>query len=208
MPVENPQLIARFLSYLRTERTAGENTFASYEHDVNDFAAWLEKSVTAATRIDLQRYINDSLTQGINPRSVARRLSCLRHFYRFLIDEEEVQFDPTRNLPVPKGWKTVPKPLSLVDLEKMVASLGTSWMHIRDKAILLTFFASGLRESELAALKLQDIDLEAGVAKVWNGKGGRDGLVPLSPPAIAALRLYLQAFGRTSIGTATNLTYF
>lgn len=73
----------------------------------------------------------------------------------------------------------------------MVASLSASWLDVRDKAILLTFFASGLRASELARLKLQDLDLDAGAAKVWDGKGGKDGIVPLSPPAIEALRQYL-----------------
>lgn len=168
-------MIPRFLSYLRAERGAGENTLASYEHDVCNFAAWQEKPLSQATRIDLQGYISDSLQQGLSARSAARRLSCLRHFYRFLIDEDEIQFDPTRNLPVPKGWKRVPKPLSLADLESMVASLGSSWLDIRDRAILLVFFASGLRVSEFAALKIHDLDLEAGAAKVWNGKGGKDG---------------------------------
>ena len=121
-----------------------------------------------------------------------RRLSCLRHFFRFLIDEEDIEIDPTRNLPVPKGWKTVPKSLSLADLDSMVASLGYSWLDVRDKAILLTFFASGLRESELAELKMQNLDLDAGAAKVWDGKGGKDGIVPLSPPSIAALREYFS----------------
>jgi integrase/recombinase XerD len=160
---------------------------------VRDLSAWLEKPFPEATRIDLQKYISDSLERGIGARTVARRLSCLRHFFRFLIDEEEIAIDPTRNLPVPKGWKTVPKALSLTDLESMVSSLGSSWIDIRDKAILLTFFASGLRESELAALKVQDLDLDAGAAKVWNGKGGKDGIVPLSTPAITAVREYFSS---------------
>lgn len=105
MPTDNANLIPRFLSYLRAEQGAGENTLASYEHDVCNFAAWQEKSLTQATRIDLQEYISDSLSHGLSGRSAARRLSCLRHFYRFLIDEDEIQFDPTRNLPVPKTWK-------------------------------------------------------------------------------------------------------
>jgi integrase/recombinase XerD len=189
----NNDLIKRFLAYLRAERGAGKHTLSNYEHDVRNFSAWLERPLPKATRIDLQKYISDSLKQGIGARSVARRLSCLRHFFRFLIDEEQLESDPTRNLPVPKGWKTVPKPLSLADLESMVASLGSSWIDIRDKAILLTFFASGLRESELAALKIQDLDLDAGAAKVWDGKGGKDGIVPLSTPAIAALREYFSS---------------
>lgn len=187
----NNDLVDRFLVYLRAERGAGENTLANYEHDVRDFSAWLEKPVPEATRIDMQKYISDSLKR-VCARSVQRRLSCLRHFFRFLIDEDEIEIDPTRNLPVPKGWKTVPKSLSPADLDAMVASLGFSWLDVRDKAILLTFFASGLRESELAALKVQDLDLDAGAAKVWDGKGGKDGIVPLSPPAVAALREYFS----------------
>lgn len=113
---------------------------------------------------------------------------------RFLLvcTEEEIQSDPTRNLPLPKNWKTVPKPLSLTDLDKMVSSLGTAWLDVRDKAMLLTFFASGLRESELAGLKVRDLNLEDGAAKVWDGKGGTDGIIPLSPPAIAVLKEYLE----------------
>jgi len=186
----NSDLIARFLVDLRAEHGASEHTVNNYEHDVRDLSSWLEKPLLEATRINLQKYISDSLARGIGARSVARRLSCLRHFFRFLIDEEQIENDPTRNLPAPKGWKTVPKALSLADLESMVSSLGSSWIDIRDKAILLTFFASGLRESELATLKVQDLDLDAGAAKVWDGKGGKDGIVPLSPRAIAAIREY------------------
>jgi integrase/recombinase XerD len=128
-------------------------------------------------------------------------LSCLRHFFRFLIEEEEIKTNPARNLPVPKCWKTVPRSLGLGDLEKMIAHPGISggwsckarsWLDIRNRAMLLTLFASGLRASELAALRLEDLDLDAGAAKVWDGKGGKDGLVLLSPPAIAALKLYFE----------------
>lgn len=186
----NNDLINRFLLYLRAERSAGKNTLANYEHDVRHFLAWLEKPAAEAARIDVQKYISDSLKQ-VCPRTVRRRLSCLRTFFRLLIDEEQIEINPTRNLPAPKAWKTVPKSLSPADLDCMLASLGGFWIDVRDKAILLTFFASGLRESELAALKLRDVDLDAGVAKVWEGKGGKDGIVPLSSPAIVALREYL-----------------
>jgi integrase/recombinase XerD len=200
MLANNAQLIADFIAYLRIERGAKENTVASYKHDCSHFAGWLGKPFVLALRADLQRYIASSLESGISARTVARRLSCLRHFFRFLIDEEEIKNNPARNLPVPKCWKTIPRSLASGDLDKMVAHPGISgrspaarrWIDIRDKAMLLTFFASGLRESELAALCLEDLDLDAGAAKVWDGKGGKDGLVLLSPPAIAALKRYLE----------------
>jgi len=199
MPANNVQLIADFLAYLQIERGAKENTLASYQHDVTHFSGWLGKSLTVVLRTDLQRYIANSLQSGISSHTMARRLSCLRHFFRFLIDEEEINTNPARNMPVPKCWKTIPRSLSLADLNKMVAHPGISagwspaartWIDTRDKAMLLTFFASGLRESELAALRLEDLDLDTGAAKVWDGKGGKDGLVLLSPPAVSALKLY------------------
>ena len=201
MPANNAQLIADFIAYLRIERGAKEHTLTNYEHDVTHFSRWFSKAFASVLRTDLQRYIANSLESGVSGRTVARRLSCLRHFFRFLIDEEEIKTNPARNLPVPKYWKTVPRSLGLEDLEKMVAHSGIArnrspaartWLEIRDRAILLTFFASGLRESELAALRLEDLDLDAGTAKVWDGKGGKDGMVLLSPPAIAALRCYLE----------------
>ena len=201
MAASNAKLIADFLAYLQIERGAKENTVASYRHNVRHFSEWLEKSFAVALRTDLQRYIANSLQSGVSSRTVAQRLSCLRHFFRFLIDEEEISTNPARNLPLPRCWKTIPRSLASGDLDKMVAHSGTSgrglaaraWIDLRDKAMLLTFFASGLRESELAALRLEDLDLDAGSAKVWDGKGGKDGLVLLSPPAVGALQRYLDA---------------
>ncbi|HKF56273.1 MAG TPA: tyrosine-type recombinase/integrase [Blastocatellia bacterium] len=105
-----------------------------------------------------------------------------------------VSTNPTTGVPIPKIWKRLPTFLELSDLEKMV-----QWREsqkdanaVRDKAILLTLFGSGLRESELVNLKIADLDLDAGIVKVWNGKGGKDGIAPLSPPAIEALKAYLE----------------
>jgi integrase/recombinase XerD len=192
IPSNNVELIAHFTGYLSAERDATENTIESYATDVRKFAEWFEKPLASTKRTDVQKYLSELLQSGASGTTASRRRSCLRTFFRFLVDEGLTAIDPTRNLPVPKTWQRVPKSLSLADLEKMVASLGTSWIEIRDRAMLLIFFASGLRASELASLKLQDVDLAAGAAKVWEGKGRKDGIVPLSPLAIAALRQYLE----------------
>lgn len=190
--MSNTEWIARFLSYLRSEQGLSDNTVLNYEIDLRKFSGWLDKPFSSAHRIEIQRYLSDLMKTGLNPKTAGRRLACFRHFYRFLIDEDEITVNPTRNLPLPKTWKTIPKALGLADLDTIVASLGNSWLQIRDRAMLLTFFASGLRATELSSLKLSDVDLEAGAAKVWQGKGGKDGIVPLSPPAIAALNQYLE----------------
>lgn len=188
----NADLIASFVAYLRSEKGATENTINSYETDIRKFADWFGKPLTEVQRKNVQSYINDLLATGATARTAARRLASLRQFYRLLLDDGEVTIEPTRNLPVPKQWKTVPRALSQADFEKMVQSLGASPLNIRDRAILQTFYASGVRESELANLKLEDLDLDLGVAKVWGGKGDKDGIVPLNPPAIAALKQYLE----------------
>lgn len=185
-------LIARFLSYLRSERGMSENTLESYETDLSKFAESFRRPLNEASRTDLQEYIANVLASGKSGSTAARYLACLRTFYRFLVDECEITHDPTRNLPAPKTWHRVPKSLGEADLETMVNSLGSAAIDKRDRAILLVFFGSGLRESELADLKLQDVNLEAGVVKVWNGKGGRDGVLPLSQRATEALETYLQ----------------
>jgi len=209
-------LIDSFLTYLRAERGATENTIASYESDLLKFADWLDqqqsrhrdrKTLTNTERSDVRDYLAEALAAGASGRTAARRLASLRLFFHFLMDEDKIEQDPTRNLPVPKTWKTIPQSLSTADLDRMVASLGTSPLDIRDKAMLLTFFGSGLRESELAALKLKDIDLDTGIVKVWNGKGGKDGLVPLSSLSIDAIKQYLDQVrpGFASRGKSAHL---
>lgn len=192
MPDDNARLIDRFLAYMRVERGAAENTISAYEIDLRKFSGWLSRPLTDAKKIDLQRYLAELLAAGSSSSSVARRRTCLRSFYRFLCYSEEIEADPTRHVPIPRGWKKVRTFLSTSEVERMVSSCGTSKLGLRDRAMLLLFFSSGLRASELAALKLADLDLDAGCAKVWDGKGHKDGIVPLSPPAIEALKAYLE----------------
>src|SRR5579864_947022 len=186
------EVIARFLTYLRAERGVSQNTIYNYTFDLNRFAGWLNKELTNATRQDVQLYLSGLIASGKSGRTARRHLCCLRTFYKFVLDESLIERDPTRNLPGPRVWKKLPRSISREDVEKMVASLSRSPLDIRDKAILLTFYGSGLRESELAALKVQDVDLETGIVKVWNGKGGKDAILPLSALSIAAIKQYLR----------------
>ena len=192
MPTDNVQLIARFLRYLQVERRSAHNTIVSYDMDLQNFAQWFGRPFAEIQRTDVQRYLSELLALGRSGKTVSRHLASLRQLHRFLLDEGLVERDPTRHMPVPKTWKKVPPSLSLAEVEKMVASLVPSSRNLRDKAMLLTFFSSGLRVGELTKLKIRDLDLEAGAAKVWDGKGGKDGIVPLSPPAIAALKAHFE----------------
>jgi integrase/recombinase XerD len=197
LPVPEHDSLKLFTEYLRRERGASQNTVESYLNDLQQFQGWLDlsgKTFEQAERKDIREYLAAIMAGALSPRSAARKLSTLRSFYRLLLDEERLRTNPTNGVPIPKTWKALPHFLELGDLDTMVrwTESQKDALAIRDKAILLTLFASGLRESELVNLKLADLDLEVGIIRVWNGKGGKDGLAPLSPPAIAALKTYLQ----------------
>jgi integrase/recombinase XerD len=187
----NAELVSMFASYLRSERGLAANTVSSYESDVCQFAAFLDKPLTQASRLDVQKYLSAEAKET-SGKTTGHRLSCLRSLYQFLLDEEEVKSDPTRGVPSPKQRRSLPKALSQAEVESMLTSLTDSPMDVRDRAMILTFYASGLRETELANLNREDLDLDAGVVKVWGGKGGKDGIVPLNHQAIEALKRYLD----------------
>ncbi len=205
-PGESPSL-KLFNVYLRRERRLSEHTVINYLNDVRQFENWLELSgrctepgrcLERATRDDLQAYVVECMANGLSARSAQRKLFAFRLFYRLLLDEELITDNPTRGIPLPKIQHTLPKCLSVEDVDCVVRWMDTAKdergrrFPLRDRAIMLTLFASGLRASELVNLKLADLDLENGFIKVWNGKGGKDGIVPLSPPAIEALLTYIR----------------
>ena len=188
----NDAVIARFFGYMRAERGGSENTAYNYGLELKRLSEWFGKPLTLVQREDLGRYLVSRLDSGLKARSVQRSLRCFRSFFHFLLDDDELQHDPTIGVPMPQAHKPLPKIARHSDVNKMVASLGDSHLDVRNRAILLMFFGSGLRESELAALKLKDIDLETRIVKVWKGKGGKDAVLPLSDSAIEALRRYLH----------------
>ena len=195
-----PGFIEQFGVYLNTERGCARNTTEAYFSDLQHFAEWLAEgwhgnppsTIEKADRYRIQKYLGELLTHGASPKTVGRKLYCLRRFYVFLLDEEVVTKNPAAAIQMPKVEVKVMSAITLEDLEKMVISLGASPLDIRDRAMLLLLYASGLRVSELIALKRQDLDLENGVVRVWSGKGAKDGIAPLNRVAIAALNEYLN----------------
>jgi integrase/recombinase XerD len=191
------KLAEQFEAYLRAERGASENTVSNYLLDVRRFEDWLGgRPVEKVMQAHIQAYLRHLMEDGLSPRSTRRALATLRTLYAFLIDDEVITVNPARQVDAPKVPRALPKTLSEQDVSKMIRWAGSRKrkdpLALRDKAILITFYASGLRESELANLKLSDLDLESGFVKVWNGKGGKDGIAPLSPPAVETLKRYLS----------------
>jgi len=186
-------VVERFLDALWLESGLSRNTLTAYRSDLEGLAVWLHASPVTATRDQLQAYLADRVRQGAQPRTSARLLSSLRRFYRFLLREEMIADDPSALLESPRLGRPLPKVLTEELVEKLLAApLSDSPLGLRDRAMLETLYATGLRVSELVTLALTQLNLQAGVVKVI-GKGNKERLVPLGEEAMEWLQRYLTS---------------
>ena len=167
---------------------------AAYRTDLRAFQSWLAKKGLAleqATRADLLAYLAANVRVGLSPRSSARHLSTLRRFYRYLLIQGRTQADPTADVRSPVIGRPLPKNISEQGVEKLLSTPPRDTaLGSRDRAMLETMYASGLRVSELVGLTLNELDLTTGLVRVV-GKGGRERIVPLGEEASESLGEYL-----------------
>ncbi len=194
LPAPEQALIERFTDALWMEQGLSANTLNAYGRDLAGLARWLarrRRSLAGATREDLQAYVAHCKHVGARPRTAARLLSTLRRFYRYLLREAERSDDPSARLDSPRLGRPLPKSLSEEQVEALLAGpdLGTV-LGLRDRAMLETLYATGVRVSELVGLALTQLNREAGYLRVL-GKGGKERLVPLGEEACAWLTRYL-----------------
>lgn len=192
----NDVLIDRFCDHLWLEDGLANLTLAAYRRDLTAFGLWLEKerdqALNAAASGDVEAWLAWRFAQHAQPRSAARYTSALKRFYRYLLRENLIAADPTLNLDSPKLPRALPKTLTEADVEHLLDSADTSTsLGLRDRAMLETLYATGLRVSELVGLKLTAVNLNDGVLRV-TGKGNKDRLVPLGEEAVQWLRRYLE----------------
>ncbi len=191
----NHALIDSFLEYLVAERSSPENTLEAYASDLNDFSAFLDGlgvPFTEATDAALEAYTSYCRSRGLKATSVNRRLSAVRQFYRFLIEEELIEADPTRHLASPKRGAYLPEVLSREEVERLIASPDTATpLGIRDRAMLEVLYATGLRVSELVGLRLHQVNLHVGYL-VCRGKGDKERVVPMGESARRWTAEYLE----------------
>jgi len=191
----NSLLIDQFLDAVWLESGLSANTLTAYRTDLKKISDWLEKrkqSLDKATKAELFDYLAHTVRSGISARSSARQLSSLRRFYRYLAREGIAESDPTSDLESPVIGKTLPKTLSESSVEQLLAAPAENTaLGIRDRAMLETIYATGLRVSELVNLTLSELDSTAGLVRV-TGKGGRERIVPLGEEALAHLGQYLN----------------
>lgn len=186
----SPPLLQRYEQYLKLERNLSENTSEAYLEDLRkllDFIADDRLDFRTLTEEDLHRFMAGLADVGIHPRSMARILSGIRSFYRFLFIEKEITSDPTELLESPKIGRHLPEVLSIEEIDAMIEAVDMTMVEgCRNRAILEMLYSCGLRVSELCSLKLSDLYLEEGFIKVA-GKGDKERLVPISQRAVDEL---------------------
>jgi integrase/recombinase XerD len=192
-------LIADFLNFLRVEKGLAANTINAYRADLEKlmrFAEGLGKDLPSIERADLSAFVQNLRQAGLDPKSAARALVAVRGFYKFLLLDGHIKRDPSADLESPKSWQSLPKFLLPEEVEKLLEAPDTATdSGIRDKAMLEVLYATGLRVSELVALKESDINLDAGFV-IALGKGSKERIVPLGRSAIEWIRRYLPARSR------------
>ncbi len=185
----------RFLEHIVVERGLRPNSLEAYNRDLTRYLTYLTdrgKQPTALDRTDVSRYLLALREAELNPRSVARHLSAIRQFHRFLVREARATEDPTAHLEAPRPWQRLPAVLSGEEVERLLAVRGAATPQgLRNQAMLELIYASGLRVSELIGLCLANLDLGLGIVRVV-GKGDKERLVPVGETAVNSLRAYLR----------------
>ncbi len=197
----NLALLKDYAAYLRVEKGLRPLTCEAYLSDLRIFSELLEDRnaiLLSAVEADVSAFLDHLRTHNIDSRSAARKLSCLRGFYKWLLLDRRIHHDPTVNIESPKAWKVLPKSLAEPEVTEMLERAAMAASHpqakataLRDRAILELLYAGGLRVSEVTGLSVSDLSLDAGRAQV-RGKGDKERIVPLGRSAIQALEQYLR----------------
>jgi len=205
----NARVLSSFLDYLRIEKGLARLSIQAYSTDILQFAEFLDKhkrGLFNARRNDVREFLQQLFSNRVDGRSVGRKLSALRHLYRYLLLDKKIEHDPTLDIESPRQWKVLPKSLARDEVEATLAAPGNLpksnrkdavALASRDRSMLELLYAGALRVSELATATLEDLKLDAGYMLV-RGKGDKERIVPLGKPAQDALSKYL-AEGRPTL---------
>lgn len=185
-----------FIDHLSVERGLAKNTLMAYSSDLNLYQTYLQQqkiSMFESVRRDtVSDFLYDLKKRKLTTASICRALTSVKMFHRFLVRENLLKDDPTNLIESPKLWKRVPDVLNQDEIERIIkAAYGTSDQQIRDYAILELFYASGMRVTELADLKLSGLNFDAGYIRCI-GKGRKERMIPVGKKSREALFLYCQ----------------
>ncbi|MBI5194271.1 MAG: site-specific tyrosine recombinase XerD [Nitrospirae bacterium] len=190
-------LLPVFFNYLAVEKGLSQNTLESYKNDLTGYISFLnEREITSPDNVSaglVREFIMGLMkTKSLAISSIQRHLSSVRQFHKFLVHEGVTERDPMLNIETPKGWRRLPKTISMSEVETLLKQPGEeSHLSIRDGAMIELMYATGLRVSELVNLKYNNINLEIGFITT-SGKGGKERVVPMGEYALERLKQYIE----------------
>jgi integrase/recombinase XerD len=200
-------MLREYMTHLRVEKGLRPLSCEAYLRDLEMFAEFLEggaKTFLTAVQGDVSGFMQHLREHGVQSRSIARKLSCVRGFYKWLLIEKRVKRDPTVNIESPSSWKVLPKSLAEGEVGEMLGKTGAaaraadaSGMALRDHAMVELLYAGGLRVGEIVALRQEDLRLETASVQV-RGKGDKERIVPIGRSAVEAIEAYV-ARGRVEL---------
>lgn len=207
----NVRLVREFGTYLQVEKGLRPASIEAYVRDLEQFAEFLETRsgspdgiLLKASQAEVGRFLEDLRGHAVESRTIARKLSGMRGFYRWLLMDKRIAHDPTVNVETPASWKVLPKSLAESEVAEMLERTGMAAraadadsLALRDHAILELLYAGGLRVGEICALRVEDVRLDQQRAQV-RGKGDKERIVPLGRKACEAIEAYL-ARGRVGL---------
>ncbi len=191
--------IDKFLNYLKVERNVSVHTVVNYSVDLNDFGSFLGGAdIGSVDHLTVRRFLAALRSKNLSKRSIARKLSTLRSFFKFLHREGHIKTDPVTAVSTPKFDKYLPVFLGVDAVLRLLATPDANSLDgTRDRAILETLYSTGIRVSELVGLDVNDVDFIGGVVKVL-GKGAKERIVPIGEAALTVIRRYGDERGKFS----------
>ncbi len=199
----------RFLAHLSTERRLSQHTDSNYKRDLDRFIAYCtQQGVRDWASVDAQHvrmFAAAEFRRGASARTIQRRLSALRSFFKFLIREAVLKANPATDIQAPKAKKRLPEAIDVDQMARLLSFRTDALLDVRDKAIMELFYSSGLRLSELVGLDLRDLDLADRTVRV-TGKGQKSRVVPVGSHAVQALSKWLKE--RTAVAAIDEPALF
>ena len=189
--------IEDFIVYLRIDKKYSENTIDAYHSDLMRYYKYVNevehKDFNTIKKKEIKNYLNYLNDSGLDQRTVSRNISSIRSFYKFLLIEKYIKTNPSDLLELPKRKKTLPKVLSMEEIDRLLDIPLTDPYSYRNKAMLELMYATGLRVSELMNLKIHDVDLSMAYVRTV-GKGGKERVIPIGDIALEALKTYMEEY--------------
>ncbi len=184
-----------YLSYIEFERRLSKNTILSYKNDLEKYITFLKKrkidSITDITKKDILEYLEYLSQEGVSVTSIARKLTTIKNFHSFLYQRELINNDVASSIERPKLRKTLPKVMTVEEVDRLLDVPLNTIFDYRDKAMLELMYATGLRVSELLNLTLNDIDFENCIVRCM-GKGKKERIIPIGEYVLDSMKKYLE----------------